>query len=79
MGLRELQLPPISSGDQLAAGRAATMALHFVWLVIGHRVVNCQFLVGGDVPHRDKDNLALQSSLRRAAVVDVPHAARAFG
>jgi hypothetical protein len=57
----QLRLSPISAGDQPAAGLAAAPALHFVWLVIGHRVVNGQLLIGGYVPHRDEDNLALQS------------------
>lgn len=57
----QLRLPPISSGDQLAAGLAAALALHFVWLNIGHRVVDGQFLTGGDAPYRGEDNLTLQS------------------
>src|SRR5215471_19596149 len=48
----QLRLSPISSGDQPAAGLAAALALHFVWLVIGHRVVNGQLIIGGYVPYR---------------------------
>jgi hypothetical protein len=60
----QFRLLPICAGDQLAAGLAATLAFHFVGLVIGHRVVDGQLLASSDIPDGNKDNLTLQSQIR---------------
>ena len=74
----QLGLSPICAGDQFAAGFAAAVAFHFIGLVIGHCVVKGQFLTGGDVSHRNEDDLALQAQIWLAAVVEMHHAALAL-
>jgi len=54
------------------------MAFHFIGLVIGHRVVEGQFLTRGDVPHSNEDDLALQAQIWLAGVVQVHHATLAL-
>ncbi|MDE3168643.1 MAG: hypothetical protein KGL75_00760 [Acidobacteriota bacterium] len=57
----QLGFSPIRSGDHVAARGATATAFHFVRLVVGHRVIERQFLAGGDIPNRDKNDLPLQT------------------
>src|SRR5215813_15466305 len=71
----QLFLHPVLSGHDPAAIPAPAFAFHFIVLVIRRRPVVGEFFSRRDIPHRNENNLPLDSNVRVAGMVRIKHRA----